>query len=287
MEDTTATLRCRPGEHHIVHSAVGIIAVTIEGNLVAWDPAGNACTVLAHRLAKPVSVLKMTAPGLLLCVAGSGEQEAIIIRLTGGGTSRCPVPGSAEVIDADFDPQTGRILFLALDSKLHVIELEGHRKLAELGYESDPLVRVQGLPARCALARPADMYAFFATHQGHVTRWDWTANVVTRLSDYATVANPRRLVIFETLSTSGQLILSTGTAASVWNESAEESGITRHNGSVSACCFTHSGKLASASFSEGTLYWSTTDLHKVSIHADRRYPVLVYHRSAQGVYPCG
>jgi hypothetical protein len=74
---------------------------------------------------------------------------------------------------------------------------------------------------------------------------------VKRLSDYATAANPQRLAIFETLSSSGQLCLSTGMAASVWSESPKELGISRHKGSVSACCFTHSGKLASASFREG------------------------------------
>ncbi len=70
VEDTTSTLRCRPGEPNLVHSTLGIIAVTAEGNLVAWDPAGNVCTVLACELPKPVSVLKMTAPDFLLCVAG-------------------------------------------------------------------------------------------------------------------------------------------------------------------------------------------------------------------------
>ncbi len=165
-------------------------------------------------------------------------------------------------------------MFLTLDSKLHLIELEGNRKLAELAYESDPLVQVQGLPARCALARPAHMYAFFATHRGQIARWGWAGNVVTRMSDYATVANPKRLAIFETLPTSGQLFVSTGTAASVWNESPEEPGITRHGGSVSACCFTHSGKLASASFSEGILYWSSTDLHKLSDHVNRSMTAL-------------
>jgi WD40 repeat protein len=271
VEGSSSFLAGRPGDQGPVwHPSAGVIAIREDNALVAWNPDTNALAVIQKDLAAPVSVLRFTTDfRTIVYVAGRQTRTVRIVMLT-GEAQHIPIPVvNAPIIDVDFDPDTGLLLLLTLDSKLWVTDTRKNLHLAELSYETSPGVTVRGRPSRCAFGRnPADD-VFFATDRGHVARWDTRSGSVQRLSDYCTVSDPRRLCIFERLPESGELFLSTAEMGGIWNQPPDLRPGARHESSVSACCFTRSGNVVTASLKANTISWSSPRLDQQYQLVDR------------------
>jgi len=269
-EGSLNLLLARHGERRLVwdHS-VGVIGVSRDGDLVAWRPDTNQTELLASGVPAPVQVLRLrTAPPTLLCVAGNQQQTVWVLDLV---TKRAPNAfclDGPRIVDADLEPHGREIFLLTLDATVRIVDHNSGRELAQLAYEKRTDLMLRGRPSRCAYSRPTGI-VFFSTDQGQVAGWDWSADSVQSLANYCSVADPRRLRLFETLPETGRLFLSTDQEGGPWGTQNLQRDATRHGGSVDSCCFTRSNQLVSLSRGAGTLRWSSVDLRPVHQVADR------------------
>ncbi len=268
VEDSGVLLRVRRGDERLVwHPAAGLIAMREDGALVACDIDTGECVILAQHLPLAVSVLRLASRSqILLFAAGENDQLVGVVVPDAPSSNRAEFRFSGPpIVDADFDPETQRLLLLTQDACLRLIDLDCNRELAQLRYERLPAPIVRGRPERCALHLGASgCRAYFSTDHGHVASWDWTAGTVERLEDYMQVGDPDFVRIFEVSSDSGELFLSTPSWGAFWGTSERFSrSSTRHATSVSMCCFTRNGQVVCASRAGYTICWSTPRLELV------------------------
>jgi len=263
VEHSAAFLPGRKGEKVLAyHPANCVLAVRDDDALVAWDVNRDACTVLDTNLPVPLTVLRISLNSRnILYVAGFKQQViGIVLYLGESWEVRRLSYNGPPVIDADLDNDGVHVLIASVDRALRVLDIKTSVTLAQLSYECLPEIVLRGRPEKCALGfGETSACAFIATHDGHVACWEWEKDIIVRLEDYRTVSETITLVLFDIISSYGQLFLSATNYGKVFTRRSLRTPTSRHIAAVSACTITAYGKIVSTSALDHTVRWYSAD----------------------------
>jgi WD40 repeat protein len=269
-EDSPRSLHERPGERHLAsHAARGLIFVREDNCLVAWQPDGASVQTIAQHVPAPLVVLKVDeSTGTILWVAGNeGAILGIATPIEQEWQARTiPIAGRL-VVDADYDPASGRVLLLDANRTLTLLDAASGKHLTMLSYEKRAGVVVTGRPHKCSLGAEDD--AYFATGDGHVARWNWRDDGLVRLADCGSVSAPEIVGVFRVDRQTGLLLIATSEWAAAWDASGSREHSRGHSSPVTACAFAGSGKLCSASSVDHSIRWWSRQLEPLCLAVHR------------------
>lgn len=256
-EGTTQALRVRKGECRIASFPNhGVFAVDPDGRLVLWSPDTGSTTVLAEGVPSPVRVLRSTANGGVVCVAGKSPQRLLVLYPDSSASAAMDLAwGDASVMDADIDQLGQCVLLLCADRSLRLLPNAPGGLAQALRYEQGVPTPIWGAPLRCALGSgDSAEWAFFATQDGQVGAWNWKSLEVRRLPDFGG-AEHESMMLFEFPRASAHLRVGLQTGAFLMDESTKTKEERAHSAPITACTITTRGATVSVSQYDGAVCW--------------------------------
>jgi hypothetical protein len=258
VEHCEFTFRARDGEtlmHHL--PPLGVAVAKADQELVAWDPKTNSITVLATEIPSPVTALRSSRNGHLLCTAGRVASRLTVLSTAIGVETLLDMAwNDAPIVDADLSPDGETILVLCRDRSLRRLRARDGAALCEpFHYERSKSVALLGAPFRCALGSgAAAAWSFLATYDGHIGALNWETGELRRLPDW-NGALPRRSGIFAYLHDSQRCAIEMADELRLLTESSRTSSQQFHRFPVSFCVVADTGDIVSASKYESTVCW--------------------------------
>jgi len=281
-EQSSAVLRGRSRERFLAyHPLRGILAVREDHALVSWDPYNNECTIIAEDLPFPLATLRLNPDkSKVFFTAGFNNQTMGISSWSNGRwlTKILPYAGP-RIVDADVDPEAMYVVIASMDRRLQILETKTGKILAHLKYEARDEVILRGAPQKCAWGvGDARDLVFLATDKGNIARWNWRLNTVERLADWRAISEPANLIIFETITTSNSLFLSTESSGRIITGQSLQKPLARHSAAVTACFITASKKVVSASALDHTVRWFSAEGLGPLVQQSHRGPTVIAAR---------
>jgi len=262
-EQGRASVAGRRGERLCAyHPTCGVLAVRADHALVAWDPTRDEAVVLATDLPVPLVALRISPDNRnILYLAGFKQQKIGVARLTGGGWETKALPyNGPPLVDADLDSEGKQVLMASMDRRLHILDTETGRLLAQLSYEAREDVVITGAPEKCAFGLGDSLgWAFVATRDGYTACWNRNQDTLERLEDWRPLSEPANLVHFAVVPASGQLFFSTENLAKTMTSQGLRQSLARHSAPVTGCLITESKKVVSASELEHSVRWLSAE----------------------------
>ena len=186
VEQNPLTLAGRRSEYLVFHDGRWVLATRNDHALVAWRAEDGYCAVLETAMPEPLSVLRPSALGNVLCVAGVREQKVGIIRMSADGCAYEAIPyQGSQILDAELDAAGERIVAACADRRIRILDASNGSEIRVLAYERLGMAPVIGRAERCCFGR-GEMAgrAVFSTADAQIAAWDWeTGKVEVILSD--------------------------------------------------------------------------------------------------------
>ncbi|MCK4825531.1 hypothetical protein KA005_57820, partial [bacterium] len=276
-------LEGRSGEELLAyHSLAGVIAVHRNNSLVTHNPQLNESTLLAENLPVSLKVLRVTPNGQnILFVAGNKAQITGVAKWTAGGWNTVTQSyAGPQIMDADIDPEGKHIMFATQNRQIQILEIETKIVVGQLFYQQRYEVDIHGKPIKAKFGKgDSKGWIFFATESGQIARWNWAIDKVRRMQDYRqAVTDPVFLCLFEVMSSSGNLFMTTQDGIKIISKGFHHSNIKKHDATVGDCVFTTSGNIVSVSELDQSVRWFSA--HSLNqLHAQS-------HRVPTSIAPC-
>ncbi|MDC0936466.1 WD40 repeat domain-containing protein [Pirellulales bacterium] len=259
-----ACLAGRPQELHILAlDDRTVVAARRDNTLVAWDAVQDVTSVIMSLGESPIKVLRATSDGrTLVAVAGDRPQRiAVLWRRRDSWHHTWIDYDGPSVIAAALSCHAERLLLACKDRALRVLAVDTSKELRPaLHYETRANLALRGKPEKCALGFGRfEEWAYFATADGHIARWNWNHDVLTQLNSYREVDEDTSLTSLEVLSPGDRLFVSTPKECQIVSNQPQARGHQMHPTAVTACDLVGPTEIVSASQQDQTVRWYSSD----------------------------
>jgi len=236
-----------------------VIAVSREGDLVAWNPQVGKTTLLAAGIPFPLVVLRANPDGSrILFVAGdrpSAQTLGVVSKSARGWRTDKLTWNGKPVKYGCLNPDGTRALLIDSGRGMSIVEVANGAILASTQYEQRSDVVAWGAITACALGRGREVEtAVVTTDKGQVWTWDWKLDRFTGCGNYKGLQEGDAVHLLEIVPEGSRIFLSTASRAAFFSTDGSRSSVP-HSAAVADCTITESELVASVCREDRALKW--------------------------------
>ncbi|TSA40844.1 MAG: ATP-binding protein, partial [Betaproteobacteria bacterium] len=236
-----------------------VIAVSREGDLVAWNPRLGETTVLAASIPYPLVALRTNPDGSrILFVAGDrpSAQTLGVVSRSGRswGIDKLRWNGRP-VKHGCLNPDGTRSLLVDSSRGMSIVEVATGIVLASTQYERRSDVMAWGGITACALGNGRENEtAVVTTDKGQVWAWNWKLDRFTACGNFKGLQEDAAVYLLEIMPEGSRIFLSTANRAAFFSTDGGPSAVP-HSAAVADCAITETELVGSVCREDRALKW--------------------------------